>query len=415
MKRWGKIFITLGAIIALLVIVNMILIGIARQPFNKHLEKIKAAGHPISLADLALKPVPDNQNAAVILQSIHDDLDAISTALTNIYREDNFANGNFTDDQLKTIDAAFDAHPKVLPALIQAANAPSYQVDIDPTSSGTAWLETASPRITYPRQIARLLAARIHLLSGQSNPIEALNTSISLFQLCRHFDREPMILGSLVAMSCRALAIRTTNAVLQKSSLPASAHRMLEAELAVQNTIEAYQYALATERVLGLALYEEQMSVRITNWPLRSYFLADACDYLRGIEQLLDFASKPYAAVVEADLPTQISKMKSLARITLSAFAAGRKTVDRIRSELRCLRILNAIKAQGKPQADTPINISELALPAEATRDPFTGNLLQAKKVPQGWVVYSVGANLIDDGGDLDRQKDTGIQPPGIN
>ncbi len=56
--------------------------------------------------------------------------------------------------------------------------------------------------------------------------------------------------------------------------------------------------------------------------------------------------------------------------------------------------------------------LSELGLPAEATIDPFNGEPLHVKRLPQGWLVYSVGRNLQDDGGKLDDNSDIGVGPP---
>jgi hypothetical protein len=60
-------------------------------------------------------------------------------------------------------------------------------------------------------------------------------------------------------------------------------------------------------------------------------------------------------------------------------------------------------RAEGEPQ------LADLNLPAEITTDPFTGEPLRLKKVGGEWVVYSVGQDLKDDGGDV------GVPGPGKN
>ena len=50
-------------------------------------------------------------------------------------------------------------------------------------------------------------------------------------------------------------------------------------------------------------------------------------------------------------------------------------------------------------------------LPADATIDPFNGAPLHLAKLSEGWLIYSVGANLKDDGGDLVDKKDVGLGP----
>ena len=51
------------------------------------------------------------------------------------------------------------------------------------------------------------------------------------------------------------------------------------------------------------------------------------------------------------------------------------------------------------------------ALPVEAITDPYNGEPLHLKKLPEGWLIYAVGANLLDDGGDLENKKDWGLGP----
>jgi hypothetical protein len=65
-------------------------------------------------------------------------------------------------------------------------------------------------------------------------------------------------------------------------------------------------------------------------------------------------------------------------------------------------------------QEDGPVEF----MPADMKADPFTGGPLIVKKQKDGWLVYSVGMNLQDDGGDLSnvddlrKSPDIGFGPP---
>jgi hypothetical protein len=63
------------------------------------------------------------------------------------------------------------------------------------------------------------------------------------------------------------------------------------------------------------------------------------------------------------------------------------------------------------PGSDRVPKLTDLGLPGEATIDPFNGQPLHVKKLPEGWLVYSVGSNLINDGGRLDGKTDLGAGP----
>ena len=50
----------------------------------------------------------------------------------------------------------------------------------------------------------------------------------------------------------------------------------------------------------------------------------------------------------------------------------------------------------------------------KATNDPYSGEPLRVRRLPQGWVVYAVGPNLRDDGGKVEdpHNGDVGVGPP---
>jgi len=52
-----------------------------------------------------------------------------------------------------------------------------------------------------------------------------------------------------------------------------------------------------------------------------------------------------------------------------------------------------------------------LGLPKEATIDPFDGKPLKLKHTKDGWIVYSVMVNGIDDGGEFTGLADFGVAP----
>jgi len=81
---------------------------------------------------------------------------------------------------------------------------------------------------------------------------------------------------------------------------------------------------------------------------------------------------------------------------------------------IRCLRVLNALQAHVPAGSDKIPKLTELGLPVETTTDPFNGEPLHIKKLPQGWLVYSVGRNFRDDGGKVDdpNNGDVGVGPP---
>jgi hypothetical protein len=73
--------------------------------------------------------------------------------------------------------------------------------------------------------------------------------------------------------------------------------------------------------------------------------------------------------------------------------------------------VLNALQQQPAASMNGVPHIEKLGLPKDATIDPFTGSPLHLRKTAGGWIIYSNGSNLADDGGRLEDLKDVGIGP----
>ena len=67
--------------------------------------------------------------------------------------------------------------------------------------------------------------------------------------------------------------------------------------------------------------------------------------------------------------------------------------MNRVQAETRCLRLLNALQRGGNQIEPNNLDLARLGLPPDAILDPFDGQQLHVKKLPDGWVVYSVGRN----------------------
>ena len=66
---------------------------------------------------------------------------------------------------------------------------------------------------------------------------------------------------------------------------------------------------------------------------------------------------------------------------------------------------------QPAPGGDRVPPLGDLGLPSDATTDPFDGEPLRVKNAPRGWMVYSVGRNGVDDGGQFEHAADVGVGP----
>jgi len=399
-------------VIAILLIANAVWVWRTGSRLEEKLAALRAEGDPLSLADLARDPIPPEQNAAVFLRRARSDLEAIDKELTAVYTSEGYREGRPSESELKTIRSTLETYPKVVPLLEHAATCPDYDPQVDYTVAPQAFLEDHLDRISDPRSVARVLRARVLLLLSEGEREAAIRTCTTIFRLCRHFDQEPMVVGYLVSLACRKRAVEATNLVLRAGPLSKDSRQALEAELALHDGAEAYKHALKTERAYGLD--------SLRTMPGRGFWLVsralwnDATSYyLDMIDRQSAAASLPYPDVTATSPVTTPHRIgfRALTDLAEPAIATGRQALERTRAGIRCLRVLNALQARVEQGVAEP-SLSDLGLPADATTDPFTGKPLHLKKLPGGWLVYSVGRDLKDDGGDFTDARDVGVGPP---
>jgi hypothetical protein len=291
------------------------------------------------------------------------------------------------------------AHPAAVDLLFQASQCPEYFLDLNyVTKSGSDFVADMLPKVQLVRAAIRVLNYRVMLLLSEGKREEALNTCLAMLRLSNLFSRAPALIGQLVAIAIRNVSITATNRVLRDGELPPEAHDRLEAELARQSFRDAYRHSLVTERPIGVAHFDD-MRMYYSGLP---HGKRDEASHLELLDVIIANADRPYgdpeaAAAYRAVMDKAGPMTKGLG----PAIEAANESVTRNEAQARCLRVLNAIlRRPRQDQAD--VKLSDLKLPDDATIDPFNGQPLNLRHADAGWLVYSIGGNLKDDGGKVD-------------
>lgn len=401
-KRSLKIFAVVVALMGLAVAAMLLLAWSRSRGLEGRVAALRADGHPVSLADLRSEPVPADENAAAILEQASSEIRALVEKLSEIVLRTGFPDRPLSDDDRQAIEAAWQAHPQVIPLLYQAVES-GYRPQIDGSASLEQFQEANLQRRKQARSIARVLAYHADWNSAQGKPDEALQSCLVLFRFCRQLDREPTMIGHLVSLACRAMAVESTNRALQQGETSERLRQELETELSRHDLTEAYRQALRTERAYGLEMYRNGFPLG-----MRLFQGADAHRYLDLLERALAEADRPYWELAAGG--TTSSGPSTPAALMAPAVEQAREATEGTRARLRCLRVLNALIARADAIADIPL--ADLSLPEEVTTDPFTGRSLHVRKTDAGWLIYSEGPNRQDDGGDIQEQLDIGLGPP---
>jgi hypothetical protein len=424
MKRFWRILKYLGLALLAIVGISLTWLAVANARASARLEQklaeLRATGEPLSLADLARKPIPPEDNAATYLRRAKNDVQAIQLEVTaadeacSAAEQKAFEEGHLSPAMVKAIRAAFESYPHAMPLLEKASEC----ADFDPqlnfnTDLVDVFVADMLPHMQDSRSDMRVLNYRALLLLADGQREEALRTSLIMFRLCRHFDRNPTLVGYLVAVACRGVSIFATDLILRSGPLPDSAYAALEAELARQDMAKLYRLALITERAHGLQSFRE-IGISPAGYMMLPMGKNDQCDYLEYMDVVIQGASRPYSDPrVQDDARRILDRAGVLTRAMEPGIQATQDAHCRGQAQMRCLRVLNALARRDRSGENREPKLTDLGLPPEAITDPFNGKPLHLKKLPDGWLIYSVGKNLKDDGGTLtDEREDVGLGPP---
>lgn len=408
--KWMGLFAVVT--ISLLLLLNAWYVWSTGTRLERQLVELRAAGEPVQLADLARPPIPPEENAAVLLRRAADDLNAMQKELTAWFPLQGYPTGSMTSEEQDKVGKLFDAYPKVLPLIEQAADCSNYDSERDYTLSQSQFMESDLSRLTQTRVAFRVLRARTAWLLAQDRRNEAFATALAMFRLARHLRREPLIVGYLVTLACEGLTMEGVHQVLQSGPLGAESRHALDTELALRDNMDGYRGALRSERAFALSAMRELPGYDF--WFTRGFANDGTSHLLALMGGYLADAGRPYQELAAErktiHKPNSSRASYRVAELLRPALDKTRESTERIRASGRALRVLNALQSRAA-SADGVPDLAELGLPQEATIDPFNGKPLIVKRHADGWMVYSVGPNLKDDGGKLDGISDVGVGP----
>jgi hypothetical protein len=208
--------------------------------------------------------------------------------------------------------------------------------------------------------------------------------------------------------------VETANHVLRSGATSDSPRQALDRELALGDSVKGYRWALKTDAAFGLDSFR---SFPLGNsWLGAAYWDRERLAYLDAIDQRLNDADQPFYALSANEKRSNVAA-GVFANLLTPALDATRLAMEQSRARTRALRVLLALQRQPDPDKTPAADLSDLGLPTDATTDPFTGKPLLVKKLPEGWLIYSVGEDLQDDGGKVDEDtqgrqgSDVGLGP----
>jgi hypothetical protein len=281
------------------------------------------------------------------------------------------------------------------------------------------------------RELSRFLAARVELQLSRNELTGATDDARLLVFVARTISDEPLLISQLVRISVTTWAVKTTERALGCGT-PTVGLAELQDELRKEIAVPRLEWGLRGERGMFFVIAEKMdqgvleggRNTERSNYPIGEFI------YRKYIPDQQAFMAEIFSAAIEAvqlSGPDRISAVRSVMATCPNEYDLSNKLVGlflpavekvndadtRLVAQLGCAvagiaceRYRQKTGSWPKTLADIPKDI----LP-EIPTDPFTGKSVLFKRTETGAVVYSVGSDGVDDGGEILDPK----MPPGTD
>ncbi|MCS7238227.1 MAG: hypothetical protein NZ899_08160 [Thermoguttaceae bacterium] len=442
MARWKKLAIWLACGLCGIIAAAGIAFGvwavIAWKAFDRHIERLAAAGRPGSFQELLGQVPKEGLGLAEELRSWADRLSEPALKLSELWAryggapdwpasEDLAALRNLTEGPAwqpvreRLVAWASDIDNLELRSGIRGvgsavSEAPGvvFVAASHPGENAQELLTQVLSLTQAYRTLVRFGVLWTNYLAATGDKPEAVAVGLCLLRFTR--IQPPFMVGLLTRVACFQTSVQSICDLMQGGGISPSTCRQIEEELSRFHPTAAWEVAIETERVFGLESFRD---------------LGRSCGYLcrplayaamNRLVLLTDAArAVPFESPLSADelrirtlLPVRSFGLSTwgpwsvLVDLTVPAYVSGHQAIWRAIAYMRCAVVLCRITEKG---VNDVTDLDMLELPANLLQDPFTNEPLQIRRRPEGWLIYSVGPDQRDDGGDFAEGKDWGIAP----
>jgi hypothetical protein len=270
------------------------------------------------------------------------------------------------------------------------------------------------PHLQQLRGAARLLLLESAVAAHRGQYDAAVESVAAMFAVARSLEQEPMLVSQLVRMALDNMARNRVQWLLSAGTLDEAQLLRLDAELARSDFQLPIQRALICERVVGLQVFDNPGSV-LGNVAggLRLTPASDEIAYLQLMEEIIaayDATGQARRQAVEDATDgvrllsgaTGASVRFPLTLLLLPSLHAVSEAASRNEADRDATRLAIAVERFYLRHGQLPSALDELvpAFLESVLGDPFDGAPLRFRANAQDYVVYSLGANGADDGGD---------------
>jgi hypothetical protein len=406
--RWRR---GCGCLVVALVLLPVVLWLVALHSSNRQIDRLmgdlKRRGEPMTLAELAPKVPEGEENAATLYELASHVLVLSPTLGATVDAPSN--QWSATDWKLARTFVA--ANGQYFRLLDHAAHLQYSAFPID-WNAGAALTAAHTAQL---RGVTRHLLVRAEVAAAERDTDDALRWGVTAMRVARAPEREPALVGVLIAAVVRDMGAREMARLLDRGLPSSQACRTLYRELddpgwnqAWVRGIKGARTTLASTAQQGLDQYVTSLgySREALRWraittvgrPLVRRQTADNITYWTQEAELLSLPW-PQAKPRQDALAKQIASRPPYMSLVRELGYSGSDRLIRLRDQatanLELVRVALALKAYRAEHATYPDTLAALAdwrLPL----DPFSMKPFLYRRQGKGFTIWSVGPDMVD-------------------
>jgi hypothetical protein len=418
-KRSKRILIGMAVMVMVLGLAYAIALARSAASLRRAYAALQADGRPMNAADFIPPEIPDEQNAAVLFEKAASKLKAQPAARKTLLeylgdRSSGVVGGSLDAEDLAEFRQRMgqEAVCAALALAQQGTLRPVCRIKRDYTSDPLRDL----PILSDVRNLARMLGAQACLEAQAGESDKAWNTALTQLRMAKALLGEPSCEGQRSHWSMTRSSCATIQRLCGIAPPTQDKGQAIAAILGSMDQTAALVHALDGERLLRgewlFNLPEDLLRQALRRDPVgndsrlfvsvaafRPRFVADHATYLRTLHRCTQLALRPYSAQ-DPDASRQIRDLASshfLTRDLASLVSTCKDFLCRTATDVSITRAGLAVLEYRQGHSTWPQTLEATGL--KGLVDPFTQGPLHYRPEADGFVVYSVGEDLKDNGG----------------
>jgi len=399
------------------------------------LAELKAQGMPLTMAEAAPKDVPDDQNAAVLYQKVFGEFSSPGLM------PERWHIGGMTDEEYRVVEdyvTATDTAVKVQAREI--LNRPAVQRDLATIRQASQrpysvfpinWEDGVGalfPHLSCFRHAVQVLAAQAQVCAEAGRLDEALDWCEVALRMSEHAASEPTLIGQLVGYAMQAITFDALLRIVDSAPVSGKIGKPLGNHLGKIDLYDTFTTAMKTESTFGRWYFDllkkegpgaviqlvdghhdfpEELGFWIYGSRLgRPVQRLDELTYLAYMGRQVELTKLPYreAGPKIKALRQEMTTMPFylvVTRLLTAVFSKATQRRDWAVANIGLCRVVLALKAYKYKHGAYPQSLRQLqeTLHWELPEDPFSGTDFIYQRHGEGFMLYSIGQDLDDDGG----------------